>query len=857
MPKQFKQEDYGLPEYLFNQVIEKCKEARLKEEQVEEVLKRVEREYENAQINPGEGIGVVVAESFGEPGTQMSIHKDEKIVIKINNKVKNVKIGEFVDSLMELKGALKLDNHSEILPLNDLEFFVPSLNHEERIEWKKVSECSRHKPVRNLIKLRTASGRQIIATDNHSFVTRKNNSIVKIKGSDLKLNDRIPVINSFNTEAQKTLDIADFLEKDYACEDEKGFLETKHNAKPIPRLIELNKDTGWFIGAYLAEGNALVGSISISNLNDDYINNAKAFFNNMNLDYTEDFHHRGFAFSRDLKANSTLLSQFIISSCGSGSKLKRVPDFAYNASNEFVSGLLRGYFDGDGNFHVDRDMIRVSSNSKQLTDGIALLLSRFKIFSYKIRDKKGQYWLLIPYKYAPLYLANINSGIEYKRRDLELLAERARKFWNEKSQDYTDMISGFGTILADVSRKLGLMTRYVNSATKRQRIGRTALFRHIKNFEKISKEKNIDIAEELEILNRMFNSDVIWDEIVEIEEVNSANEYVYDLSVPGLETFTTFDGIITHNTLNVFHFAGVAEMAVTLGLPRLIEIFDARKTPSSPRMTVYLKRGYARDITEVRKIAAQIKETKLGHIVTEFSINLSKLRIELALNKAVMRDLRITEAQLVKTLQESLKNTEVKEYKEYITLTPEMKENNISELYQLKEKSKDLHIKGIKGVKQVLPIKQDTEFVVICSGTNLKDVLKIEGVDETRTTTNDLFEVLSVLGIEAARNVIISEAADVIKNQGLDIDMRHIVFLADVMTMSGNIKGITRSGITSEKESVLARAIFETPIKHIVNASLVGEVDQLNSVIENVILNQPVPIGTGLPDLVAKMKKKE
>src|SRR3989344_1644171 len=252
----------------------------------------------------------------------------------------------------------------------------------------------------------------------------------------------------------------------------------------------------------------------------------------------------------------------------------------------------------------------------------------------------------------------------------------------------------------------------------------------------------------------------------------------------------------TQMTLNVFHFAGVAEMAVTLGLPRLIEIFDARKTPSSPRMTVYLKRGYARDITEVRKIAAQIKETKLGNIVTEFSINLSKLRIELTLNKAVMRDLRITEAQLVKTLQESLKNTEVKEYKEYITLTPEMKENNIS-------------------------------------------------------------EVLSVLGIEAARNVIISEAADVIKNQGLDIDMRHIVFLADVMTMSGNIKGITRSGITSEKESVLARAIFETPIKHIVNASLVGEVDQLNSVIENVILNQPVPIGTGLPDLVAKVKKKE
>ena len=313
----------------------------------------------------------------------------------------------------------------------------------------------------------------------------------------------------------------------------------------------------------------------------------------------------------------------------------------------------------------------------------------------------------------------------------------------------------------------------------------------------------------------------------------------------------------TQMTLNVFHFAGVAEMAVSLGLPRLIEIFDARKNPESPRMTIYLKRGYARDINEVKKVAAQIKETKLLGIVTEISINLVKLRIELNINKTILRDLRITEAQLVKTLQDSFKEVDVKEYKDYIAITPELKENNISELYQLKEKCKDLHIKGIKGIKQVLPVKQDTEFVIMCSGSNLKDVVKIEGVDETRITSNNIYEVASFLGIEAARQAIINEATDVIKNQGLDIDMRHIIFLADVMSLSGNIKGITRSGITSEKESVLARAIFETPIKHLVNASLVGEPDSLNSVIENVIVNQPVPLGTGLPDLVIKMKKEE
>ena len=108
-----------------------------------------------------------------------------------------------------------------------------------------------------------------------------------------------------------------------------------------------------------------------------------------------------------------------------------------------------------------------------------------------------------------------------------------------------------------------------------------------------------------------------------------------------------------------------------------------------------------------------------------------------------------------------------------------------------------------------------------------------------------------------ARQAIINEASKVIEDQGLDIDMRHIIFIADVMTKTGDIKGITRSGITGEKESVLARASFEIPIRHIINASLIGEEDHLNSVIENVLLNQVVPLGTGLPGLVAKMKSKD
>ncbi|MCX8147613.1 MAG: DNA-directed RNA polymerase subunit A'', partial [Candidatus Woesearchaeota archaeon] len=80
------------------------------------------------------------------------------------------------------------------------------------------------------------------------------------------------------------------------------------------------------------------------------------------------------------------------------------------------------------------------------------------------------------------------------------------------------------------------------------------------------------------------------------------------------------------------------------------------------------------------------------------------------------------------------------------------------------------------------------------------------------------------------------------------------MLVADMMCASGLIKGITRYGIISEKSSVLARASFETPIKYLIEASLVGERDELRSVVENVMLNQPVPIGTGLPGLAVKME---
>ncbi len=324
----------------------------------------------------------------------------------------------------------------------------------------------------------------------------------------------------------------------------------------------------------------------------------------------------------------------------------------------------------------------------------------------------------------------------------------------------------------------------------------------------------------------------------------------------GILTAESFGEPGTQMTLNVFHFAGVAEVSVTQGLPRLIEILDARKEISTPSMEIYLKKSVSKDMNEVKRVAALIKETKLNEIATEFSIDLNKLQVEVQLNQPRMKDLKLKPDQVAEALNSNMKGIKASVSGEKIVIKTKAEENELMETYKLKEKAKEVFIKGVKGIKQVLPVKNDDEYVIITAGSNLKDVIEIEEVDETRTTTNNLFEVLKIFGIEAGRQNIIKEAQKVIEDQGLDVDIRHIMFIADAMTTSGTIKGITRSGITGEKKSVLARASFETPLKHLINASIVGEEDELNSVIENVMLNQPVPLGTGLPDLVTRIKKE-
>jgi DNA-directed RNA polymerase subunit A" len=304
----------------------------------------------------------------------------------------------------------------------------------------------------------------------------------------------------------------------------------------------------------------------------------------------------------------------------------------------------------------------------------------------------------------------------------------------------------------------------------------------------------------------------------------------------------------TQMTLNTFHLAGVSEVNVTTGLPRIIEVLDGRKSIGTTSMEIYLNEPYCNG-QDITKVAAQIKETAFRSFIDEIDINLSTFSLAIKLNEKKMADTGVEAKAIIKLLDKSVKGYKFSE-EESLIIAKAAKEGNVNDLYKLKELIKDVYVYGIKGITQVIPIKRDDEYVILTSGSNLKEVFALDFVDTTRTITNDIFETEKFFGVEAARHLVVDEINKVLENQGIPIDVRHILLVADTMTSSGHILGINRYGIVKEKPSVLARASFETPIKHLISAAITGESDPLNSVIENVMLNQPVPVGTGLPSLI-------
>jgi DNA-directed RNA polymerase subunit A" len=318
----------------------------------------------------------------------------------------------------------------------------------------------------------------------------------------------------------------------------------------------------------------------------------------------------------------------------------------------------------------------------------------------------------------------------------------------------------------------------------------------------------------------------------------------------------------TQMTMRTFHYAGVAEINVTLGLPRLIEIVDARRVPSTPMMTVYIQPEFREKVEDVRRVASRIEKTTLLDIA-DIETDIVNMKVIVHPEMSKMDQKGISPEQIVERLnkdrrlrgQVKLEEDPEDKSRHYVVVTSD--EPSFKKLQGIVQATRDSVIQGLDGIERAILRKQPNgEYVIYTAGSNLRDVLAEDKVDRKRTTTNSIQEIYDVLGVEAARNSIINEASRTLEEQGLTVDIRHIMLVADLMTNDGDVKAIGRHGISGRKSSVLARAAFEITATHLLHAALTGETDDLDGVAENIIVGQPVTLGTGAVNLVYVPKKR-
>lgn len=301
----------------------------------------------------------------------------------------------------------------------------------------------------------------------------------------------------------------------------------------------------------------------------------------------------------------------------------------------------------------------------------------------------------------------------------------------------------------------------------------------------------------------------------------------------------------TQMTLRTFHYAGVEEFSVTQGLPRLIEIVDARRFPSTPQMTVYLEKAYRESENTAIKVHNRIEQIRIEQITHDVDLDFVNWNIVINLIPDICEKKGIEIDEIPEILKRYKKKGTIKREGSSIIIDPGIED--LQSLQKLREKILKKVVKGIRGVKRGLltPSDDGKEWIIKTEGTNLQGVIQIEGVDVTRTVSNHIHEIEKLYGIEAARQMIILESQKVLEQQGLDVDLRHLLILSDLMCNSGSIQSIGRHGISGSKSSVFARAGFEVTVNQLLDAGLYGEEELLRGIPENVIVGQISPIGSG------------
>lgn len=240
-------------------LLEQLKTLQLYPSVIPKLRAELEKQYSDTLIQPGECVGVITAQCIGERQTQANLNSilgAEQICVKYGDKVKIVKIGEWIDSLMaENQAKIVWHGKTEELVLEE-HVEVPTVDKYGKMHWKRIEGITRHPPldkngaIDNLLYVKTASGRAVTATKHKSFLVRENNLIVGKEGAELKLGDRLPITIQFPKPDKELnyINLSDYLSKKeyiYGTELEKAVqYRDLYKAMPKKEFLAVNYPSG-------------------------------------------------------------------------------------------------------------------------------------------------------------------------------------------------------------------------------------------------------------------------------------------------------------------------------------------------------------------------------------------------------------------------------------------------------------------------------------------------------------------------------------------------------------------------------------------------------------------------------------
>jgi DNA-directed RNA polymerase subunit A" len=869
----------------------------------------MEKSYESTIIQPGESVGVICAQSIGEKNTQTTLNSidwTDKILYTKDQHTFVEPIGQMIDNLLE-KNTDKIthieENRTEYLEIPD-GYQIPSTDENGKVKWYKIEAVTRHLPVGKLVKVITASGRTVMATQAKSFLVWNGKKFDGVLGSDVKVGDILPttcdlqrpkhITTHFDMESifpkteylyttevnkaikyQKTngglstrsLKIFEQLNgkeftvpynrydtmlgrrKEYLsnCPDGIIYIHTSNIfVSHIPDKILLDNDFGFFVGIYLAEGWSTLTFVGISNKDEVIRKRVTDFCDRYGVTYHLVISQSKNVIngeSHDLKIHSTLLARMFKRICDTGSLSKRFPEFAYTAPDDFIKGLIDGYFSGDGSVNKEDGSVSVCSISENLIHGISFLLSYYGIFG---RISNGQ--------------------------PKETRFKTVNRIYNLRIRN------GFAKQFA----KNIILTE----GRKQEKLTKITLKREYSCENGRSQEKF------------PINRDVFFDKVVSVEYVDGTTEYVYDLTVETTRNFQLFNGL---NVRDTFHRAGTSEKTMTQGVPRFQELINATRKPRIVNHKIYLKEGN-KTIEETRlTVGSNIVGLSFADISKSICVKLNKSPekwyevfkvlyhedfinhphcISIKLNMKKLFEYKVTIEDIAKFIH--------KEYDDlFCVFSPasegqidifvdtsniELPENRI--LFVTKDNAEEIYLEecvqpiiekmiitGIQGITEVFYTKENDEWIVETNGinsrtiasqyNNFKKLLALDIVDEEKTTSNNVWDIYEIFGIEAAREFLVEEFSSIMDG----INTCHSSLLVDRMTYGGNISSITRYTMKKDESGPFGKASFEETMDNFMNAAAKGEIEPTEGVSASIICGKRANIGTGMVNVKLNIKK--